>query len=549
MLKHYNYFSTDKYEDTNVENGNNNHSNNILNNNLKNKKHHQYMNNVDKGSNLKRIANCLETNCNNIKNDKINILKKICDKNLLYYINLQLKNIAHLLNYKEIEIACTYLNHIKNNLFVIFQIPILLFNVLYDKLIKSYNDFSIMDNYFNNSLLYKDFRYEYILKTKIAYMLLNKFNEQDDIENCIKFAIYFDNNRIKAHKNNIYNDYIFHKNLINSYINVHENIVPSEWIQAKYAKNGELNDMNDSEYLDYYSFFFKDISKYIKLSIIDKIINSNIFSLHKENYTICQSSEDREDTNKKYKSNNGTNVGNNSKFPNNNNTNENNETSQNDIEKKKNKFACYFMYMVRRSIMDDVVNIYSSKGEYFYKKLLTTLVNNNFTKDYEKSHNKHFHMFIQVANINIFMKNVFFEYINFFKKKELYNIEKIKNEDEIMDNLVNVVKVNGRNFFVVINTLAEIVTKIEKNIVKDVNIHILINLRNIIIDTFYLFKYVFNNREFSLSLIENLYRNVLNFNDTINSFFSDDVNFYPKEQIKDLYTHIRHKFTSQNVLN
>ncbi|SCM18172.1 conserved Plasmodium protein, unknown function [Plasmodium berghei] len=551
MLKHYNYFSTYKSEDINVENGNNNFANIIPSNSVKDKmdkNHRQYINNIDKGSNLKRISNCLETNCTNIKNDKINILKKICDKNLLYYINLQLKNIAHLLNYKEIEIACTYLNHIKNNLFVIFQIPILLFNVLYDKLIKCYNDFSIMDNYFNNSLLYKDFRYEYILKTKIAYMLLNKFNEQDDIENCIKFAIYFDNNRVKAHKNNIYNDYIFHKNLINSYIKVHENIVPSEWIEAKYAKNGELSDINDSEYLDYYSFFFKDISKYIKLSIIDKIINSNIFSLRKENYTICQSSEDRENTNKKYKSNNGTNSGNNSNFPNNN-TNENNETSQNDIEKKKKKFACYFMYMVRRSIMDDVVNIYSSKGEYFYKKLLATLVNNNFTKDYEKSHNKHFHMFIQVANINIFMKNVFFEYINFFKKKELYNIEKIKNEDEIMDNLVNVVKVNGRNFFVVINTLAEIATKIEKNIVKDVNIHILINLRNIIIDTFYLFKYVFNNREFSLSLIENLYKNVLNFNDTINSFFSDDVNFYPKEQIKDLYTHIRHKFTSQNVIN
>ncbi|VTZ70086.1 nucleoporin NUP313, putative [Plasmodium chabaudi chabaudi] len=546
MLKHYNYFSTDKSEDINAENGNNSPTNNIPSNSLKDKKYRQNINNMDKGSNLKRIANCLETNCANVKNDKINILKKICDKNLLYYINLQLKNIAHLLNYKEIEIACTYLNHIKNNLFVIFQIPILLFNVLYDKLIKSYNDFSIMDNYFNNSLLYKDFRYEYILKTKIAYMLLKKFNDQDDIENCIKFAIYFDNNRVKAHKNNIYNDYIFHKNLISSYIKVHENIVPSEWIEAKYAKDGELSDMNDSEYLDYYSFFFKDISKYIKMSIIDKIITSNIFSLHKENYTICQSAEDQ-DTNKKYKSNGGTNVGNNSKSANN--TSENNETSQDDTEKKKNKFACYFMYMVRRSIMDDVVNIYSSKGEYFYKKLLTTLVNNNFAKDYEKSHNKHFHMFIQVANINVFMKNVFFEYINFFKKKELYNIEKIKNEDEIMDNLVNVVKVNGRNFFVVINTLTEIVTKIEKNVVKDVNINILINLRNIIIDTFYLFKYVFNNREFSLNLIENLYRNVINFNDTINSFFSDDVNFYPKEQIKDLYTHIRHKFTSQNAIN
>ncbi|KEG04532.1 hypothetical protein YYE_00107 [Plasmodium vinckei vinckei] len=546
MLKHYNYFSTDKSEEINAENGNNSPTNNIPSNSLKDKKYRQNVNNMDKGSNLKRIANCLETNCANIKNDKINILKKICDKNLLYYINLQLKNIAHLLNYKEIEIACTYLNHIKNNLFVIFQIPILLFNVLYDKLIKNYNDFSIMDNYFNNSLLYKDFRYEYILKTKIAYMLLKKFNDQDDIENCIKFAIYFDNNRVKAHKNNIYNDYIFHKNLISSYIKVHENIVPSEWIEAKYAKDGELSDMNDSEYLDYYSFFFKDISKYIKLSTIDKIITSNIFSLHKENYTICQSPEDQ-DTNKKYKSNGGTNVGNNSKSANS--TSQNNETSQDDAEKKKNKFACYFMYMVRRSIMDDVVNIYSSKGEYFYKKLLTTLVNNNFAKDYEKANNKHFHMFIQVANINVFMKNVFFEYINFFKKKELYNIEKIKNEDEIMDNLVNVVKVNGRNFFVVINTLTEIVTKIEKNVVKDVNINILINLRNIIIDTFYLFKYVFNNREFSLNLIENLYRNVINFNDTINSFFSDDVNFYPKEQIKDLYTHIRHKFTSQNAIN
>ncbi|SBT80468.1 conserved Plasmodium protein, unknown function [Plasmodium malariae] len=574
MLKHYNYFSAEKLEEDAIEKQEINKYSSAIN---------------GTNNNLRKISNHLDNNCIKTKNDKINILKKICDKNLLYYINMQLKNISHLLSFNEIEIACAYLNHIKNNLYVMFQMPILLFNLLFDKIVTSYNHFIILENFFNNSCLYCDFRYEYIFKTKIAYMLIKKFFALDDIENSINCALYFEHCRVKAQKNNIYNDYIFHKSLINAYIIVHEDIVPAEWIEAKNSKDGELNDMNNSEYLDYYSFFFKDISKYIKFHIMDKIITGNIFSLHKQE---CTNSDERKASidrsnrgshsrsdnisssanNKGNTGNNNSNGGNNDKNSgnndnnsgnndnnsgnndnnsgnNDNNSGNNGSNSRNNGSQEEKKFSCYFLYMVNKSLLDDLLNIYSSKGEYFYKRCSSALINNVFVKDYDKVHNKHFHMYVQLANINNFMKKIFSEYINFFKKKELYHIDKTKNEDEIMENLVNVIKSNGKKIALVINTLVEIIRNIEKRIIKDVNIYITINIRNLIIDTFYLFKYIFNNKEFSLNLVDDLYRNLVLFNDIINSAFSDDLHFYPKEQIKELYIFIKHKFTHQNMID
>ncbi|SOV83328.1 conserved Plasmodium protein, unknown function [Plasmodium sp. gorilla clade G3] len=553
MLKHYNYFSTIE-SDENINENKEMNNKNIS--NIKQNNNNNYNNKNNR--NLKRISEHLNSNCIiNTKNDKINILKRICDKNLLYYINMQLKNISHLISYKEIEIACTYLNNIKNNLYVMFQLPIILYNVLFEKVVNSFNDYIILDNFFSNSCVYKDFRYEYIFKTKIAYMFIKKFYAADDIENTIRFAIYFEECRNKTQKNNIYNDYIFHKNLINSYIKVHEHIVPSEWFHLQnyntanknsvsvsnsrsdsISGSNTLNDMNDSEYLDYYSFFFKDISKYIKFHIIEKIINCNIYGLHKEDYSIngCNKDDDTYMINNKQYNN----------FTNNNNNNNNNN---NIILYEERYFSCYFVYMVNKSILDELVNIYSLKGEYFYKRISTCLIKSSLIKDYEKSQNKHFHMYVQLANINHFMKNHFFEYINFFKKKELYHIEKTKNEDEIMENLTNVIKANGKKIILVINTLVEIINKIEREIIKDINIFVTINFRNLIIDTLYLFKYIFNNKEFSLSMVDDLYRNVIIFNDVINSTWKDDIHFYPKEQIKELYTHIRHKFMNQNMIN
>ncbi|KOB86300.1 hypothetical protein PFDG_01995 [Plasmodium falciparum Dd2] len=555
MLKHYNYFSTIE-SDENINENKEKYHKNMTNMKQNNNNNNNYNNNNNR--NLKRISEHLNSNCIiNTKNDKINILKKICDKNLLYYINMQLKNISHLISYKEIEIGCTYLNNIKNNLYVMVQLPLILYNVLFEKTINSFNDYIILDNFFRNSCVYTDFRYEYIFKTKIAYMLIKKFYAADDIENTIRFAIYFEECKNKTQKNNIYNDYIFHKNLINSYIKVHEHIVPSEWFHLQNYNTGHknsgsvsnsrsdsisgsnnLNDMNDSEYLDYYSFFFKDISKYIKFHIIEKIINSNIYGLHKEDYSIngCNKSDDSSMINNKpYNIITSNNY-------NNNNNNDN-------IHYEERHFSCYFLYMVNKSILDELVNIYSLKGEYFYKRISTCLIKSSLVKDYEKSQNKHFHMYVQLANINHFMKNHFFEYINFFKKKELYHIEKTKNEDEIMENLTNVIKANGKKIILVINTLVEIINKIEREIIKDINIFVTINFRNLIIDTLYLFKYIFNNKEFSLSMVDDLYRNVIIFNDVINSTWKDDVHFYPKEQIKELYTHIRHKFMNQNMIN
>ncbi|KJP85946.1 hypothetical protein AK88_04421 [Plasmodium fragile] len=548
MLKHYNYFSLEKENEISksststsatVSGGNEGEGGG----NTSPSAFGQNKNNPQ----LKKLSNHLNTNCVNTKNDKINILKKICDRNLLYYINMQLKNITHLISLNEMEIACVYLNHIKNNLYVMFQMPILLYNTLFDRIINSYNDYIIMENFFNNSCLYNDFRYENIFKTKVAYMLMKKFFQADDTENCIRFALYFENIRTKAPRNNIYNDYIFHKNLLSAYIKVHEDIVPEEWIQAQTSNNSELSDLHDSEYLDYYSFFFKDISKYIKFNIMQKIVSCNIFSLRKRDYTYADEGCSLAGSfmvggvtggvagGQASDITSGTNIP----------TGDTTTTSPNTFE---DNFACYFVYMVNRSILDDLVNLYASKGDYFYKRISATLINSSLVKEYEKTHNKHFHMHVQVANINHFMKTNFFEYINFFKKKELYHIDKTKNEDEIMQNLVNVIKGNGKKIIVVINMLVEIITKMEKKILKNVNIFITINLRNLIIDTFYLFKYIFNNKEFSLHLVEDMYRNAVIFNDLINSTFSDDVHYYPKEQIKELYTYIRHKFTNQNLI-